>query len=31
MRDERAAACAADAYARVRGHVGVCDATVGPA
>ncbi len=30
MRDERAAACAADAYARVRGHVGVCDATVGP-
>ncbi len=30
MRDERSAACAADAYARVRGHVGVCDATVGP-
>ncbi len=30
MRDERAAACAADAYARIRGHVGVCDATVGP-
>ncbi|HEX4018056.1 MAG TPA: thiamine pyrophosphate-binding protein [Frankiaceae bacterium] len=30
MRDERAAACAADAYARVRGRVGVCDATVGP-
>lgn len=30
MRDERAAACAADAYARVRGSVGVCDATVGP-
>ncbi len=30
MRDERAAACAADAYARVRGHVGVVDATVGP-
>jgi acetolactate synthase-1/2/3 large subunit len=30
MRDERGAACAADAYARVRGRVGVCDATVGP-
>jgi acetolactate synthase-1/2/3 large subunit len=30
MRDERSAACAADAYARMRGHVGVCDATVGP-
>src|SRR5262245_2176347 len=30
MRDERAAACAADAYARVSGRVGVCDATVGP-
>jgi acetolactate synthase-1/2/3 large subunit len=30
MRDERTAACAADAYARVRGHIGVCDATVGP-
>ncbi|MFO0688657.1 MAG: thiamine pyrophosphate-binding protein [Myxococcota bacterium] len=30
MRDERAAACAADAYARVAGTVGVCDATVGP-
>ena len=30
MRDERAAACAADAYARVRGSVGVCDATIGP-
>ena len=30
MRDERAAACAADAYARASGHVGFCDATVGP-
>jgi acetolactate synthase-1/2/3 large subunit len=30
MRDERAAACAADAYARLSGTVGVCDATVGP-
>jgi acetolactate synthase-1/2/3 large subunit len=30
MRDERAAACAADAYARLSGSVGVCDATVGP-
>jgi acetolactate synthase-1/2/3 large subunit len=30
MRDERTAACAADAYARVSGRVGVCDATVGP-
>jgi acetolactate synthase-1/2/3 large subunit len=30
MRDERAAACAADAYARISGRVGVCDATVGP-
>ncbi len=30
MRDERNAACAADAYARVRGTIGVCDATVGP-
>merc|ERR1711969_303612 len=30
MRDERAAACAADAYARLSGRVGVCDATVGP-
>lgn len=30
MRDERNAACAADAYARVSGKVGVCDATVGP-
>lgn len=30
MRDERAAACAADAYARLSGNVGVCDATVGP-
>lgn len=30
MRDERTAACAADAYARVRGGIGVCDATVGP-
>lgn len=30
MRDERNCACAADAYARVSGKVGVCDATVGP-
>ncbi|WP_372785252.1 thiamine pyrophosphate-binding protein [Phenylobacterium sp.] len=30
MRDERNAACAADAYARVSGRVGMCDATVGP-
>jgi acetolactate synthase-1/2/3 large subunit len=30
MRDERAAACAADAFARVAGRIGVCDATVGP-
>lgn len=30
VRDERNAACAADAYARVSGKVGVCDATVGP-
>lgn len=30
MRDERNAACAADAYARVSGTLGVCDATVGP-
>ena len=30
MRDERSAACAADAYARVTGSVGFCDATVGP-
>jgi acetolactate synthase-1/2/3 large subunit len=30
MRDERSAACAADAYARLSGHVGFCDATVGP-
>jgi len=30
MRDERSAAFAADAYARIRGTVGVCDATVGP-
>ncbi|MEZ4572250.1 MAG: thiamine pyrophosphate-binding protein [Thermomicrobiales bacterium] len=30
MRDERSAAYAADAYARVTGRVGVCDATVGP-
>lgn len=29
-RDERNAACAADAYARVSGRLGVCDATVGP-
>ena len=30
MRDERGAACAADAYSRITGRVGVCDATVGP-
>lgn len=30
MRDERNAAVAADAYARLTGRVGVCDATVGP-
>lgn len=30
VRDERNAACAADAYARVTGRVGLCDATVGP-
>ncbi|MCQ0019019.1 thiamine pyrophosphate-binding protein [Actinomadura madurae] len=30
MRDERSAAFAADAYARMSGRVGVCDATVGP-
>lgn len=30
MRDERGAACAADAYARLSGKVGFCDATVGP-
>src|SRR3546814_8368540 len=30
MRDERNAACAADAYVRVSGRIGVCDATVGP-
>ncbi len=30
MRDERSAACAADAYARLSGSVGFCDATVGP-
>ncbi len=30
MRDERSAACAADAYARLSGRVGFCDATVGP-
>ena len=30
MRDERGAAYAADAYSRITGRVGVCDATVGP-
>lgn len=30
MRDERSAGYAADAYARVTGRTGVCDATVGP-
>lgn len=30
MRDERSAVFAADAYARVSGTIGVCDATVGP-
>ena len=30
MRDERGAACAADAYSRITRRVGVCDATVGP-
>ncbi|MGH3067083.1 MAG: thiamine pyrophosphate-binding protein [Streptosporangiaceae bacterium] len=30
VRDERTAAYAADAYARVTGSVGICDATVGP-
>ncbi len=30
VRDERTAAYAADAYARVSGQAGVCDATVGP-
>ena len=30
MHDERNCACAADAYARISGRVGVCDATVGP-
>jgi acetolactate synthase I/II/III large subunit len=30
VRDERNGACAADAYARVSGKVGFCDATVGP-
>src|SRR5262249_59359939 len=30
VRDERSAAYAADAYARVTGRTGVCDATVGP-
>lgn len=30
MRDERSAGFAADAYARMTGRAGVCDATVGP-
>jgi acetolactate synthase-1/2/3 large subunit len=30
MRDERSGAFAADAYARITGSLGVCDATVGP-
>ena len=30
VRDERSAGYAADAYARLTGRVGVCDATVGP-
>ena len=30
VRDERNAVTAADAYARLTGTVGVCDATVGP-
>lgn len=30
VQDERSAAYAADAYARLTGRVGVCDATVGP-
>ncbi len=30
LRDERSGAWAADAYARLTGRVGVCDATVGP-
>jgi acetolactate synthase I/II/III large subunit len=30
VRDERSAAYAADAYARITGQAGVCDATVGP-
>jgi len=30
MRDERSAGFAADAYARLTGRTGVCDATVGP-
>ena len=30
MRDERSAGYAADAYARITGRTGVCDATVGP-
>jgi acetolactate synthase I/II/III large subunit len=30
MRDERSAGFAADAYARLTGQTGVCDATVGP-
>lgn len=30
VRDERTTAYAADAYARITGRVGVCDATVGP-
>ena len=30
MRDERSAGYAADAYARISGRTGICDATVGP-